>query len=133
MSEVFSVGYFKNLRARDRSIIGGVITGLGGRGIGLFAPFLVMPAMLSHLGDRDFGVWMTVISITSMAMFMDFGIGNGLLTKLSKAFGCDDWPTMRRLIAAGYAALIIIAFLGSVLVFILIEIINGGSGGGVFG
>jgi O-antigen/teichoic acid export membrane protein len=56
--------------ARDRNLLGGIVTGLGGRGIGLLAPFLVMPAMLEHLGEANFGIWMTVVSITSMAMFM---------------------------------------------------------------
>lgn len=104
--------------ARDRNILTGIVTGLGGRGIGLLAPFLVMPAMLKHLGEANFGIWMTVVSITSMAMFMDFGIGNGLLTKLSKAFGNDDWPEMRRLIATGYAALSMIALTASALLMV---------------
>lgn len=104
--------------ARDRNLLGGIVTGLGGRGVGLVAPFLVMPAMLEHLGEANFGIWMTVVSITSMAMFMDFGIGNGLLTKLSKAYGNDDWPGMRRLIATGYAALSMIALTAAALLVV---------------
>lgn len=104
--------------ARDRNILGGIVTGLGGRAFGLLAPFLVMPAMLKHLGEANFGTWMTAVSITSMAMFMDFGIGNGLLTKLSKAYGNDDWAGMRSLIATGYAALSMISLIAAVLLLV---------------
>jgi O-antigen/teichoic acid export membrane protein len=100
---------------RDRNILNGVITGVGGRGVSLLAPFLVMPAMLKHLGEENFGIWMTLVSITSMAMFMDFGIGNGLLTKLSKAYGDDDLLGMRRLIATGYTTLTIISLTAAAL------------------
>lgn len=109
---------------RDRNILTGIVSGIAGRGIGLLAPFLVMPAMLTHLGSANFGIWMTIISITSMAMFIDFGIGNGLLTKLSKAHSNEDDITSRQLIATGYLTLTLIAVSACVLLLLSMYLLS---------
>lgn len=96
----------------------GIIGGGLGKAVSLAAPFIVMPAMLRYLGETDFGVWMTAVSLTSAAMFLDFGIGNGLLTRLSKAYGLGDYVTMRSYITNAYVTLSGVAvLLGLVLLF----------------
>lgn len=104
---------------RSKRIREGILTGTLGRTLGLLAPFLVMPAMLQYLGPVNFGIWMTAVSITSMALFMDFGIGNGLLTRLSQAHGNNQNGEMRKLISTGYASLSGIAILASTALIIL--------------
>lgn len=111
-------------KARDRSVRVGILAGVFGRIVGLLAPFLIMPAMLEHLGKVNFGIWMTAVSVTSMALFMDFGIGNGLLTKLSKAFGENDTFSMRRLISTGYGALVLMALFVSIVLLVVILLGN---------
>ena len=93
------------IQARNRGIITGILGGAIGRSVSLLAPFIVMPAMLNQLGGHLFGVWMTALALTSMALFVDFGIGNGLLTRLSTAYGKHDYEVMRRYIASAYVAL----------------------------
>lgn len=72
------------------------------RGVTLIAPLLIMPAMLDYLGPGGFGVWVTGVSIVSLAAFMDFGIGNSLLTRLSTYFGQGNTESARRDIGASY-------------------------------
>ena len=94
---------------RNRFLAHSIIGSVVGRAATLLAPFLVMPAMLGHLGPRDFGVWMTAIAITNVTQFADLGIGNGLLTRLSMALASDDRDAARGDIASGYAVLCAVA------------------------
>jgi O-antigen/teichoic acid export membrane protein len=94
---------------RSRQLINAIIGSVGGRAATLLAPLLVMPAMLDHIGPRDFGVWMTAIAVMNIAQFADLGIGNGLLTRLSAAFAHEDNDAVRADIASGYAVLSAVA------------------------
>lgn len=94
---------------RERNVVRGVLGGAVARSASLVAPFLVMPELLRFLGEARFGVWMTVVSLTSMAAFTDFGIGNGLLTQLAQAYGSQDYRQMRAVITSAYFMLGIIS------------------------
>lgn len=87
-------------------------SGLMGRAVSLLAPLLIMPAMLEHLGSDLFGIWVTGTSILALAAFMDFGIGNSLLTRLAVQFGQSDLPGARRSIGAAFRILGIVAAVG---------------------
>ena len=92
-------------RGRNRRLLSGIASGLLGRSFAMVAPLLVMPAMLSYLGERQFGLWMTVVSLTSMALFMDLGLGNGLLTRLADCHGKEDLRKAREYVSSAYAVL----------------------------
>lgn len=98
-----------NLSERNRSIVISIFGGALGRSVSLLAPFVVMPIILNEIDVYLFGVWMTVLSFTSMALFLDFGIGNGLLTKLSYQNGLKNYREMQEYIVSAYVALITIA------------------------
>ena len=109
---------------RAKSLFSSVIFGLGSRFVGLIAPMIVLPIMLRFLGSADFGVWATSISITSMGAFLDFGIGNGLLTRLSDSTAKKDFASSRRLIAGSYVILIAVAVIGVVAVSFITLCVN---------
>jgi len=90
------------MNTKNINLIKGILGGAGGRSVSLLAPFLVMPIMLNSMGESIFGLWLTILSLTSMIMFMDLGIGNGLLTKLSYENGLKNYGNMKSYIASGY-------------------------------
>lgn len=93
------------INARTKALIVAVISGLAGRAVALLAPLLVMGPMLNHLGPILFGIWLTAVSLAALANFLDLGIGNAALTRLSEAFGRGDLGGARSLLGQAYVLL----------------------------
>lgn len=66
---------------------------------------VTVPLTLKYLGNERFGLWMTISSVLAMAAFADFGVGNGVLNTVAKAYGKDDLEGVRRAVSSGFAAL----------------------------
>jgi len=94
---------------RTRRLLIGIGSSILGRGFSLLAPMIIFPSALLYLGDAKFGFWMTILSLTSMSLFVDLGIGNGLMTKLSECHGKDDSKTAQTYISTAYVALSFVA------------------------
>ena len=76
--------------------------GIGYRAGAMVLSFLAVPMMIDFLGTETFGVWSTLLSIMSWAVFFDFGIGNGLRNKVATALVNDNRNEARLYIASGY-------------------------------
>lgn len=92
-------------RVRGRALIAGITSSLAGKAVGLVAPLLITPLAFGFLGAERYGMWMAITSLTSMALFADFGLGNGLLTRLALLHGAGDRGAAAREIASAYALL----------------------------
>ena len=46
---------------------------------------LAVSLTIGYLGEERFGIWMTVASIASMLSFMDFGVGNGMVSQIARS------------------------------------------------
>ena len=75
---------------------------------------ITVPLTLKYLGNERFGLWMTISSVLAMAAFADFGVGNGVLNAVAKAFGQDDVDGIRGAVSSGFAVL------SSIAIFLLI-------------
>lgn len=93
------------MNERTRNLAIAVLSGLAGRGVALLSPLIVMGPMLNHLGTVLFGIWLTAVSLAALANFLDFGIGNAALTRLSEAFGRNELSAVRALLGQAYALL----------------------------
>lgn len=91
--------------SRTAALAWGIATGFGSRLLTLVAPLLTLPVTLSYLGAEVFGFWMVIVSITSMAMFADLGLGNGLLTSLGGVAAERDSAKAKVLISTAYLTL----------------------------
>ncbi len=85
--------------------------------IGMALPVITIPIALNYLGHEIYGLWVAVSSFIGMFVFADLGLGNGLLTALSRATGRGDVKAQQRLISttscllAGSALLLGIVFI----------------------
>jgi O-antigen/teichoic acid export membrane protein len=89
-------------RLRSRRLATGIFSALGSRGLAALSPLLLIPVTLPALGDQLYGLWMTILAMTAMAMWADLGLGNGLLTKLTQCIAEDDDESGRSYISTAY-------------------------------
>ncbi|RQX11514.1 hypothetical protein DLJ58_08205 [Micromonospora arida] len=92
-------------RSRGRALVAGIASSLAGKAVGLVAPLLITPIAFGYLGAERYGMWMAITSLTAMALFADFGLGNGLLTRLSRLYATGERRAAAREIASAYAVL----------------------------
>jgi len=85
---------------------------------------ITVPLTLKYLGNERFGLWMTISSVLAMAAFADFGVGNGVLNTVSKAFGKDDMEGVRKAVSSGFAVLNTIAVLLLLSFFSIYRFVN---------
>ena len=96
---------------RSRRLYGGVASSIASRAVGAISPLILVPLTLGYLGAEFYGLWMSILALTSMALWADFGLGNGLMTRLIPVLAEGDRRSARRLIATGYAALLCVSTL----------------------
>jgi O-antigen/teichoic acid export membrane protein len=93
-------------RTRSRRMAAGVASAAINRGIGALVPLILIPLTLSYLGADLYGLWMTVAALTGIAAFADFGLGNGLMSRLSMCYSAGEWGRARRYVSSAYLTLI---------------------------
>lgn len=70
--------------------------------VGLLLVFLTIPLLIDFLESERYGVWVTIFSITNMVFFADFGLGNGLKTRLTHALSSKNRAVARLEISHAY-------------------------------
>ncbi len=108
-------------RQRARVLRSGILTSLISRSVAALAPVALVPITLGYLGKEVYGLWMAVASLTSMALWADFGLGNGLMTGLARSRAQRDAEDARTQISTTYAILGV----GSLLVVFLVWCLAG--------
>lgn len=86
------------------------------KGVGMVASFFAIPLMIRYLGQEQFGVWSTLLTVMSWIIFFDLGVGNGLRNKVAEALAKNDNVEAAGYIASGYSLIGLIAFMLWILV-----------------
>lgn len=73
------------------------------KGLAIAASFIAIPLMIRYLGQEQFGIWSTLLSIMSWIVFFDLGIGNGLRNKVAEALAKDNISVAAAYISSGYS------------------------------
>jgi O-antigen/teichoic acid export membrane protein len=108
-------------RHRERYRRAGLTTlsSMFSRIVALAVIFVSMRVALPYLGESRFGVWVTISSLTTVLMIFDFGIGNGLVSRVAALAAHSDWASVRKLIMSALSVLGLIgALLGAALVIL---------------
>jgi O-antigen/teichoic acid export membrane protein len=109
-------------RNRRAVLTGGVA--LLARAVQIGTSLITVPLTLKYLGNERFGLWMTISSVLAMAAFADFGMGNGVLNNVAKAFGQDDMEGVRKTVSSGFALLNSIAIFLMLSFFAIYRFVN---------
>ena len=98
--------------SRSRRLRTGILSAVASRGIAALAPLMLIPLTFGDLGTDGYGRWMAVVSLTSMAIWADLGLGTGLMTRLSHAIAVRDGALGRQLVSTAYFLLSSLALTG---------------------
>lgn len=91
--------------------------------LAIFCSFLIIPLMIKYLGNEQYGIWSTLLSIISWITLFDIGIGNGLRNKISESLAKDNIKDAQIYISSGYIIIGIISIiLLSIFLFVSIFI-----------
>ena len=69
---------------------------------------LAVSLTITYLGEERFGVWMTVASISTMLTFLDFGVGNGMVSQIARSRVSDNSRALGMTATRGFIILIMI-------------------------
>ncbi len=72
------------------------------KGLAVAASFFAVPLMIRYLGQEQYGIWSTLLSIMSWVVFFDLGIGNGLRNKLTESLAKNQVSEAVGYISSGY-------------------------------
>ncbi len=75
--------------------------------VGMGASFLTIPLMIRYLGEEQFGVWSTLLTIMSWIVFFDLGVGNGLRNKIAETLANNQRTEASSYIASAYSLIAI--------------------------
>jgi len=87
------------------------IAAAAARALSLATVLVSIPIALGYLGPERYGVAVTITALTSMLVFADFGLGNGLMNLVASATGHGDESRVERSISSAFFMLCGIAVL----------------------
>lgn len=87
---------------------------------------LSVPLAVGYLGKERYGLWMTISSVVAMFAFSDLGLGNGLMSTLTEAYGKDDRQLARRAVSSAFFVLVMTVACLGLLFAIIYPFVNWG-------
>ncbi len=79
------------------------------KSLAVVASFLALPWMIHYLGQEQFGVWSTLLSLMSWVVFFDLGINSGLRNKVAESLAKNKMGEAACYVASGYTLIGIFA------------------------
>jgi len=89
-----------------------------------FSLMAIVPVTLNYLGKTEYGIWLTLASILSWLINLDFGLGNGLRNKLAEALALKDIKLARIYVSTAYAVFSVGILSAFVIYFAIHRLLN---------
>src|SRR5579863_9362245 len=86
--------------------------------------FLSVPLLINYLNSTQYGVWLTIITVTSWFSIFDLGLGNGLKNKLIEFLSRDDLISARKYVSTTYVSMLMICGFLCLVVYFLNPLIH---------
>jgi O-antigen/teichoic acid export membrane protein len=67
--------------------------------------FLIVPLIINQFSETEYGILVTVLSITTWFTFIDFGLANGLKNKISESLAKGEEGRVRKYVSTAYGTL----------------------------
>lgn len=93
-------------RRRDQALVAAFLSGAGGRLVTPFFGALAVAVATRALGETRYGVVATLGSMMGLLIFVDLGVGNAFVTRLSVAYGRHDPLEMRTIVSSAWVMLL---------------------------
>lgn len=90
----------------------------------MLVSFFYTPILLSFLGNEQYGVWITMLSVLNWLTIFDFGIGGGFRNLLSQKLANNDDAAINDVSSTAYISLASIISILYVVLFIFSIFIN---------
>jgi O-antigen/teichoic acid export membrane protein len=96
---------------RYKSLIQGITTAVGARGIAMIANFFAVPLTVRYLGAERYGVWVTLTSVLAYLAIFDMGIGSTAINGIAEALANNNLASAKQQINSVYFTLTAISIL----------------------
>lgn len=73
------------------------------KGLAVACSLFSIPLMIHYLGQAQYGVWSTLLSVMTWITFFDLGLGNGLRNKLAESLAKDQPDEAQSYISSAYS------------------------------
>lgn len=101
-----------------------IIVSVLNKGISFIVSFLLVRYTINYVNPEQYGIWLTITSISYWISLFDFGLTNGLRNRLAESLGNNDYILSRKYISTTYILLAIIFGMIAIIMLIANNFIN---------
>lgn len=105
---------------KERSVVlkKNIVVSVLNKGVSFVVSFLLVSLIIGYVNVEQYGIWLTITSVTYWMSLFDFGLVHGLRNRLAESIAKDDMILCRKYVTTTYILLTII--FGMLLVVMLV-------------
>lgn len=106
-------------KKQNRIILQNSAFSVGFKALSYLLAFLTTPLLLQSLGETNYGIYTTTLSLVSWIYYFDFGIGSGLRNRVTESLVKGENEAARKSVSAAYVIISEISLAVFAIVFLL--------------